>query len=92
MIQKLTTFFAAAAIFAGVTAATTVLAEETTSPQPRTSESTTGHSGMMGMMAQMSPDQTKQMTGMVESCNRMMEGTSNTPARPDKQYAPAPHG
>jgi hypothetical protein len=90
MTHKLTTFFAAAAIFAGVTAATTVLAEETASPQPRSAEGSTSHGGTMSMMGQMRPDHMKQMTGMVEVCNRMMESVGNPPTRPDKQQAP--HG
>jgi hypothetical protein len=88
MTHKLTMLFTAAAMLSGVAAATTAFAEDATPPQPRT----TGHGGMMGMMAQMSPDQTKQMTGMVENCNRMMEGMGNAPTGPDKRHTPDPHG
>jgi hypothetical protein len=50
------------------------------------------HEGMMGMMGQMSPDLMKQMTRMVDNCNRMMEGATNTPAAPDEEAAPGHHG
>jgi hypothetical protein len=50
------------------------------------------HGGMMNMMGQMSPDQMKLMTSMMEKCNRMMDSASNAPARTDKEQTPATHG
>jgi hypothetical protein len=47
--------------------------------------------GMMNMMGQMSADQMKQMTRMVDNCNRMMESMSNAPTGPDHQRAPDTH-
>jgi len=49
------------------------------------------HGGMMNMMGQMSTDQMKQMTRMVDNCNRMMKSMSNAPAEPDHQPAPDTH-
>jgi len=94
MTRKLTTLFAAAAVLGGIAATTTVFAEETTpSPQPPHTEGPMGgHGGMMNMMGQMSPDQMKQMTRMVDNCNRMMESISNAPTGPDKERAPATRG
>jgi Spy/CpxP family protein refolding chaperone len=94
MTRKLTSLFAAIAVFSGVAAATTVFAAETSpSPQPPQTEGTMGdHGGMMNMMGQMGPDHMKQMTQMVDHCNRMMESMSNTPAGPDKERAPDTHG
>jgi hypothetical protein len=42
------------------------------------------HGGIMGMMGQMSPDHMKQMTEMMNNCNRMMESVSKSPTEPDK--------
>ena len=94
MTRNLTTLFAAAAILGGIAAATTVFAEETApSPQPpHTQDTMGGHGGMMDMMGQMSPDQMKQMTRMVDNCNRMMESMNDAPAGSQSQRAPATHG
>ena len=48
--------------------------------------------GMMNMMGQMNPDQMKQMTRMVENCNRMMESMMTAPEKPNKEPAPGSHG
>jgi hypothetical protein len=42
------------------------------------------HGGMMNMMGQTSPDHMKQMTAMIDNCNRMMESASKSPTRLDK--------
>jgi hypothetical protein len=42
------------------------------------------HSGMMSMAGQMSPDHMKQMTEMVEKCNRMMTARTGS----DKEHGP----
>jgi hypothetical protein len=47
--------------------------------------------GMMNMMGQMSPDHMKQMSRMVDNCNRMMESMNNAPTGPDHQPAPDTH-
>jgi Spy/CpxP family protein refolding chaperone len=93
MTPKLTTFFAAITILAGL-AATTVLAQENAaSTQPPPAHGTMGgHGGMMGMMGQMSPDQTKQMTSIVDNCNRMMEGMNHAPTSPEKEPTPGNDG
>ena len=49
------------------------------------------HGGMMNMMGQMTPDQMRQMTRMVDNCNRMMESMSNTPSGPDHRTVPDTH-
>ena len=46
---------------------------------------------MINMMGQMSPDHMKQMTRMVDNCNRMMESMNNPPTAPDHQPAPDTH-
>ena len=93
MTRKLTTLFATATMVSGLVAATTVLAEQAKpSFQPPSAQSMMGdHSGMMNMMGQMGPDHMKQMTRMVDNCNRMMESMSNAPAGPDHQRAPDTH-
>jgi Spy/CpxP family protein refolding chaperone len=69
MTGKLTTLFAAAAIIGGLTAATAPYAQEA---QPPSTQGMMGdHAGMMNMMGQMSPDHMKQMTAMIDNCNRM---------------------
>jgi hypothetical protein len=81
MTHKLTTLLAATAILASVGTATAVLAEETApgSQLPRQGTGMMGdEGGMMGMMGQMSPDHMKQMTRMINNCNRMMESTTTT--------------
>jgi hypothetical protein len=92
MTRKLTTLFAAA-ILGGFTVATTVFAEEARpSSQPPQAQGMMGdHGGMMNMMGQMGPDHMKQMTRMVDNCNRMMEGMSNVPTEPHNQPAPDTH-
>ena len=95
MTRKLTMLFAAAAVLGAVAAATTVFAEETTTapPQPPQTEGTmSDHNGMMNMMGQMGPDHMKQITRMVDNCNRMMESMNNAPAGPDRERAPGTHG
>ena len=95
MTRKLTTLFAAATVLTGITAATVVFAEEASprATQPPHAQGMMGnHGGMMNMMGQMSPDQMKLMTSMMEKCNRMMDSVSNAPARTDNEQTPAPHG
>jgi hypothetical protein len=86
MTRKLIRPFAAAAILGSFFAATTVSAEETTSPSqlPPTQHKTGKHSGMMNMMGQMSGDHMRQMTEMINNCNRLM----STPTGPDTEQAP----
>ena len=93
MTRKLTTFLAAAAILGGLATATTVFAEESRpSSQPPGAQGMIGdHGGMMNMMGQMTPDQMRQMTRMVDNCNRMMESMSNTPSGPDHRTVPDTH-
>jgi Spy/CpxP family protein refolding chaperone len=92
MIRKLTTLFAAA-VLGGVAVATTVVAEETSPsfPVPRT-DMMGNHGGMMGMMEQMTPDVMKQMTKMVDNCNRMMESMTSAPTAPENERPPATRG
>jgi hypothetical protein len=86
MTGKLTTLFAAAAIIGVLTAAKTSFAQEAQPrSQPPSAQGMMGdHGGMMNMMGQMSPDHMKQMTAMIENCNRMMESMSNSPTGSDK--------
>ena len=86
MTGKLTTLFAAAAIIGGLTAATALYAQEAQPPSepPRTQGMMGDHAGIMNMMGQMSPDHMKQMTAMMDNCNRMMESMSKSPTGPDK--------
>ncbi len=86
MTGKLTTLFAAAAIIGGLTAATAPYAQEAQTPsQPPSTQGMMGdHAGMMNMMGQMSPDHMKQMTAMIDNCNRMMESMSKSPTGSDK--------
>jgi hypothetical protein len=42
------------------------------------------HAGTMNMMGQMSPGHMKQMTAMIDSCNRMMESMTKSPTGSDK--------
>lgn len=80
MTPKLTTFFAATAIAASLFAGTVVFAADSTTSGTSPTQGTTGdHHGMMGMMGQMSPDHMKQMTAMVDGCNRMMGTQTETP-------------
>ena len=86
MISKLTTLFAAAAIIGGLTAATASFAQEAQSAsQSPTAQGMMGdRGGMMNMMGQMSSDHMKQMTAMIDNCNRMMESVSKSPTGPEK--------
>ena len=86
MTGKLTTLFAAAAIIGGLTAATALYAQEAEPPSqpPRTQGMMGDHAGMMNMMGQMSPDHMKQMTAMIDNCNRMMASMSKSPPGSDK--------
>ena len=86
MTGKLTTLFAVAAIIGGLTAATALYAQEAQPPSepPRTQGMMGDHAGMMNMMEQMSPDHMKQMTAMIDNCNRMMESMSKSQTGPDK--------
>jgi len=80
MTRKLTTFFAATAILTSLGTATAVLAEETT-PSPMQGTSMMGGDGMM---RQLNPDHMKQMTRMIDNCNRMMESMITMPAPNEK--------
>ena len=93
MTRKLTTLLAATAILGGLTTMTTAFAEESrpSSPPPRAQSMIGDHGGMMGMMGQMSAEHMKQMTRMVDNCNRMMESMNNAPTRSDGQKAPDTH-
>jgi hypothetical protein len=75
MTRNLKTLFAAAAVLTGIVTATTVFAQESTpAPQPPRMQGIIGdRGGMMNMMGQMSPDQMKRMSGMMDKCNHMME-------------------
>jgi len=86
MTGKPTTLFAAAAIIGGLTAATALYAQEAQPPsQPPTTQGIMGdHAGMMSMMGQTSPDHMKQMTAMIDNCNRMMASMSKSPPGSDK--------
>ena len=86
MTGKLTTLFAVAAIIGGLTAATALYAQEAQPPSepPRTQGMMGDHAGIMNMMGQMSPDHMKQMTAMIDNCNRMMESVSKSPTGSDK--------
>jgi hypothetical protein len=85
MTHKLTALFAAAAVIGGLVAPTTVFAQEAQPPsQPRTQGMMGNHGGRTNMMGQMSPDHMKQMTAMIDNCNRMMESMSKSPTGPDK--------
>jgi Spy/CpxP family protein refolding chaperone len=86
MTRKPTALFTAAAIVGGLVAATTVFAQEAPPPsQPPRAQGMMGdHGGIMNMMGQMSPDHMKQMTAMIDNCNRMMESVSKSPTGSDK--------
>jgi hypothetical protein len=73
MTRKPTALFTAAAIIGGLLAATTVFAQEAQPPsQPPRAQGMMGdHGGIMNMMGQMSPDHVKQMTAMIDNCNRI---------------------
>ena len=91
MTRRLTHFFTAFAALGSISAATPLFAQEAKpSTPPHQTESTMGdHRSMMNMMGEMSPDQMKHMTKMMENCNRMMESMANAPTRGDKSQSPA---
>ena len=86
MVSKLTTLFAAAAIIGGLTAATASFAQEAQTPSqsPGAQGMMGDRGGMMNMMGQMNPDHMKQMTAMIDNCNRMMESVNKSPTGPDE--------
>jgi hypothetical protein len=86
MTGKLTTLFAAVAIIGVLTAAKTPFAQEAHPPSqpPRTQDMMGDHGGIMNMTGQMSPDHMKQMTAMIDNCNRVMESMSKSPTGSDK--------
>jgi hypothetical protein len=86
MISKLTTLFAAAAIIGGLTAATAPFAQEAQPPSqsPRAQGMMGDRGGMMNMMGQTSPDHMKQLSAMIDNCNRMMESVNKSTTDPDK--------
>ena len=90
MTRNLTTILATAAILGGLATATAVLADERTPAAPPAAPTANGamggHGGMMGMMGQMSPDHMKQMTRMVENCNRMMESMNGASTGPNQHH------
>ena len=94
MTRKLTRIFAATAVFGALATATTAFAQNGTSPSssPRAMSMTNDQGGMMNMMGQMNPDQMKQMTRMVENCNRMMESMMTAPEKPNRELAPGSNG
>ena len=53
---------------------------------------TNDQGGMMNMMGQMNPDQMRQMSRMIENCNRMMESMMTAPEKPNKEPAPGSRG
>jgi hypothetical protein len=77
---------AAAAIIGGLTAATAAFAQEAQPPsQSLRAQGMMGdRGGMMNMMGQTSPDKMKQMTAMIDNCNRMMESVNKSTTDPDK--------
>ena len=88
MMRKQTALLATV-IVAGSVAAMTALAQapDGSPPAPQGQGKMQGHGGMMGM-GHMDPEHMKQMTRMMENCNRMMERASEK--RPDSQNAPEP--
>jgi hypothetical protein len=93
MTRKLTRIFAAAA-FGSLAAATTAFAQSGTTPpqSPGTMSMAGDQGGMMNMMGQMDPNHMKQMSRMVENCNRMMESMIAAPQKATKEPAPGSHG
>ena len=86
MIRKLITLLAPVAIAGGLVVPTVVFAQKAEPPsQAPSGQGMMGdHGGMMGMMGQMSPDHMKQMTAMIDNCNRMMESMRKSPTGSDK--------
>jgi hypothetical protein len=81
MTRKLNTLFAAAAVVEIATATAVFAQEGAPAPQPPHMQGTMGdQGGMMKMMGQMSPDQMKRMTEMMDKCNHMMESMQQAPA------------
>jgi Spy/CpxP family protein refolding chaperone len=93
MTPKLNTLFTAA-VLVGIATATAVFAQEgAPAPQPPHVQGMMGdEGGMTKMMGQMSPDQMKRMTEMMDKCNHVMESMSNAPSGPNQQRAPATKG
>jgi hypothetical protein len=91
MIRKLTTLYLATAILAGLGSATAVLAEEMPSSSLPSQPGTGITRGQGGMMGHMSADHMKQMMGMIEGCNRMMEGSA-APAPANGNASPEDQG
>ena len=94
MTRKQTSIFAAAAVFGTLAAATTAFAQSgTPSPQSHGAMPMAGEQGgMMNMMGQMNPDYMRQVSRMVENCNRMMESMMTAPEKPNKEPAPGSRG
>jgi hypothetical protein len=86
MIRKLISLLAPVAIAGGLVTPTIVFAQKAQPPsQAPSAQGMMGdHAGMMNMMGQMSPDHMKQMTAMIDNCNRMMESMGKSPTGSDK--------
>jgi hypothetical protein len=87
MTRKLITAFVGAAIVGSFMTATTIVAEEG-SPSPRSPQAQhdmNSHDEMMNMMGKMNPVHMKQMTEMMETCNRMMHTQAAPEQTPDHQ-------
>ena len=88
MIDRSTSLFVAAALVVGafgIATAGFAQTPETPSKPSQGDEMMKGHDGMMGgMMGNKDSEHMKQMTKMMENCNRMMEradASSGTPAK-----------
>ena len=94
MTRKLTRIIAATAVFGALATATVAFAQGgTPSPQsPGTMPMAGDQGGMMNMMGQMNPDQMRQMSRMIENCNRMMESMMTAPEKPNRELAPGSNG
>jgi hypothetical protein len=94
MIRKPTISLTAVAILIGLAAGTTAFAQNSapSSPPAQAQGMTGDHGGMMNMMGQTTSDQMKQMAGMIENCNRMMESMTTAPNQPGKERAPDTKG
>jgi len=85
MVRKLITLLAPVAIVGGLVAPTVFAQKGDPPSQAPSAQGMMGdHRGMMGMMGQMNPDHMKQMTAMIDNCNRMMESMSKSPTGSDK--------
>ncbi|WIM09190.1 hypothetical protein [Enhydrobacter sp.] len=71
----------------GVTTAATAQTQDSPSKSPQGQEMMNGHGGMMGdgMMGNMDSEHMKQMTKMMENCNRMMERADSSNGTPTQQ-------